>query len=53
MIFGTFGYQPVFVYIAACWLLVALTVGFFGPHTGESAGRDRAAHPGENVQLST
>lgn len=33
-IFGSFGYRPVFVYIAACWLVVALTVGLFGPRTG-------------------
>jgi putative MFS transporter len=33
-IFGSFGYQPVFVYIAACWLIVAVTIGLFGPRTG-------------------
>ncbi|GHF49813.1 putative MFS transporter [Amycolatopsis bartoniae] len=33
-IFGAFGYQPVFVYIGACWLVVAATIGFFGPRTG-------------------
>lgn len=33
-IFGGFGYQPVFVYIAACWIVVAATVGIFGPRTG-------------------
>ncbi|GAB2965098.1 MFS transporter [Amycolatopsis acidiphila] len=33
-IFGAFGYLPVFVYIGACWLVVAVTVGFFGPRTG-------------------
>jgi putative MFS transporter len=33
-IFGGFGYQPVFVYIAACWIVVAATVALFGPRTG-------------------
>jgi putative MFS transporter len=33
-IFGGFGYQPVFVYIAACWIVVATTVALFGPRTG-------------------
>lgn len=33
-IFGSFGYQPVFVYIGACWLIVAVTIGIFGPRTG-------------------
>jgi putative MFS transporter len=33
-IFESFGYQPVFVYIAACWVIVALTVAVFGPRTG-------------------
>jgi putative MFS transporter len=33
-IFGAFGYQPVFVYIGACWLVVAVTIGIFGPRTG-------------------
>ena len=33
-IFGSFGYQPVFVYIAACWAVVAITIGLFGPRTG-------------------
>ncbi len=33
-IFGSFGYQPVFVYIAACWVVVAVTVAVFGPSTG-------------------
>ncbi|HEV3355284.1 MAG TPA: MFS transporter [Pseudonocardiaceae bacterium] len=33
-IFSGFGYQPVFVYIAACWIVVATTVAVFGPRTG-------------------
>ncbi|HEX4223380.1 MAG TPA: MFS transporter [Pseudonocardiaceae bacterium] len=33
-IFGSFGYQPVFVYIAACWVIVAIVVALFGPRTG-------------------
>ncbi|WP_345384922.1 MFS transporter, partial [Pseudonocardia yuanmonensis] len=33
-VFGTVGYSPVFVYIAGCWGVVALTVALFGPRTG-------------------
>lgn len=33
-IFSAFGYQAVFVYIAACWLIVAAAVALFGPRTG-------------------
>jgi MFS transporter, putative metabolite:H+ symporter len=33
-LFGSFGYQSVFVYIAACWAIVAVTVAVFGPRTG-------------------
>jgi MFS transporter, putative metabolite:H+ symporter len=33
-IFGSYGYSPVFVYIAGCWAIVALTVAVFGPRTG-------------------
>ena len=32
-IFAAAGYLSVFVYIAACWLVVALVVGLFGPTT--------------------
>lgn len=32
-LFGHYGYTSVFVYIAATWLLVAITVGGFGPLT--------------------
>jgi putative MFS transporter len=32
-IFAATGYLPVFIYIAACWLLVAVVVGGFGPAT--------------------
>jgi putative MFS transporter len=32
-LFLRYGYQSVFVYIAACWLMVSLTVGLFGPAT--------------------
>lgn len=28
-----YGYESVFVYIAACWVVVALAVGLFGPKT--------------------
>lgn len=39
-IFSTFGYQAVFMYIAACWLIVAFAVAFFGPRTGGLALED-------------
>lgn len=32
--FSGFGYRAVFGYIAACWLIVAVTVGVFGVRTG-------------------
>src|SRR5262245_60535462 len=32
-LFSHYGYTSVFIYIAACWLLVALTIGIFGPLT--------------------
>jgi putative MFS transporter len=32
-LFARYGYQSVFVYIAACWTLVAVIVGVFGPRT--------------------
>jgi putative MFS transporter len=32
-LFMSYGYLSVFVYIAACWLMVSLTVGLFGPKT--------------------
>ncbi|HWC21624.1 MAG TPA: MFS transporter [Flexivirga sp.] len=34
-IFGSYGYSPVFVYIAACWVIVAVTIAVFGPRTGK------------------
>lgn len=34
-LFGTLGYQSVFVYIAACWLVVAVTIAIFGPRSGQ------------------
>ena len=36
-LFAGLGYQAVFVYIAACWLIVALAIAFFGPRTGKQA----------------
>jgi putative MFS transporter len=33
-IFDAFGYRPVFIYIAACWAIVAITIAAFGPRTG-------------------
>ena len=32
-LFTHYGYTSVFVYIAACWVLVAITIGGFGPLT--------------------
>jgi len=32
-LFANYGYQSVFVYIAACWIAVALAIGLFGPET--------------------
>jgi putative MFS transporter len=32
-LFTTYGYQSVFVYIALCWVLVALAIGIVGPKT--------------------
>jgi putative MFS transporter len=34
-IFAGLGYQAVFVYIAACWLVVAMAIAIFGPRTGK------------------
>lgn len=34
-IYDGYGYKPVFVWIAACWTIVALAVGVFGPRTGK------------------
>ena len=34
-LFVGYGYQSVFGYIAACWLIVALATGIFGPRTGK------------------
>jgi MFS transporter, putative metabolite:H+ symporter len=48
-IFGAYGYSPVFVYIAGCWAVVALTVAVFGPRTGgaqlETLHDEQAAAP--------
>jgi hypothetical protein len=33
LLFSHHGYTSVFVYIATCWVLVAITVGIFGPMT--------------------
>jgi putative MFS transporter len=32
-LFATYGYLSVFTYIAACWIVVALAIGLFGPLT--------------------
>ncbi len=36
-IFASLGYVPVFVFIAICWIVCALTVGFLGPRTERRA----------------
>lgn len=41
-LFSAFGYQAVFVYIAACWLIVAVAVALFGPRTGRRPLEDVA-----------
>lgn len=46
-IFAGLGYQAVFVYIALCWLIVALTIAVFGPRTGR---RPLEAVSGENPE---
>ena len=42
-IYGGAGYSWVFVYIAACWIAVAFTVGLFGPATGDVSLEDLEA----------
>jgi putative MFS transporter len=32
-LFATYGYQSVFVYIATCWVIVAMAIGLAGPRT--------------------
>jgi putative MFS transporter len=32
-LFATSGYQSVFVYIATCWVIVAMAIGLAGPRT--------------------
>lgn len=39
-IYGSAGYVWVFGYIAACWAVVALAIGVFGPRTGHVALED-------------
>lgn len=34
-LFANFGYQAVFVYIAGCWAVVAVTIALFGARTGK------------------
>lgn len=45
VIFGSLGYQAVFVYIAACWLIVALAIAVFGPHTSRRSLEDISDRP--------
>lgn len=42
-IFTGAGYVWVFVYIGACWLVVAAAIGFFGPRSGGTALEDLEA----------
>lgn len=34
LIFGAFGYVPVFVYIAICWVITGVVVAILGPRSG-------------------
>jgi putative MFS transporter len=45
-IYGAAGYSWVFVYIAACWVAVSVTIGLFGPATGDVALEDLQAATG-------
>lgn len=33
LLYASYGYLSVFIYIALCWGVVSLTIGLFGPHT--------------------
>lgn len=52
-IFGSYGYSPVFVYIAACWLVVAVTIAVFGPRTGKENLEDLQQPEPESVPVRT
>ncbi|MGT2463633.1 MFS transporter [Sinomonas atrocyanea] len=56
-IFSSFGYQAVFVYIAACWLIVAVAVAVFGPRTGrrplEEVSEEGVRLPGSAAAVRT
>jgi putative MFS transporter len=39
-LFGSLGYRSVFIYIALCWVIVALTLAIFGPRTGKVSLED-------------
>lgn len=49
-IFGSYGYSPVFVYIAACWLVVAVVIAVFGPRTGKECLEDLQEAPEESCR---
>jgi putative MFS transporter len=51
-LYGSLGYQSVFIYIAACWLIVAATIGIFGPRSGKVSLEDlsQRSQPGTPVQ---
>lgn len=62
LLYSSFGYQSVFVYIAVCWALAAFAVGVFGPLTsrrplesitaqtdGEDPGALAATPPGQRT----
>jgi putative MFS transporter len=42
-----YGYISVFTYIASCWVIVALAVGFFGPHTHKRSLEQISGNPQE------
>ncbi|WP_037370648.1 MFS transporter [Amycolatopsis orientalis] len=52
-IFAGLGYQAVFVYIAACWLIVALAIALFGPRTGKRPLETLSARTGTAARAET
>ena len=51
-IFGSYGYSPVFVYIAGCWVIVAVTIAIFGPRTGKEHLEDLQRESSETVRVA-
>jgi putative MFS transporter len=52
-IYGGYGYPWVFVYIAACWALVAVVIGLFGSPTGDVALEELQAPGGAPARVVT